>query len=128
MMLAWGAKMLMAIGLGDRMAKRLSLLPWLLLALLVALLLFLAGKWAVGSWMDRTIATAEDAGATRAVVAGQNQTLNQLGDANNAERDLRTGGERSAIAYSECLRNNTRPGACERYNPDAGEQQLVPGR
>ncbi len=115
MMLAWGAKLLMAFGLGDRAARRFSLVPWILLLLL----LLAAGRWAIGTWMDRTIDTAAEAGATSAVVKGQAQTFEQLGDANNAEQDLRSGGERSAARYGECLRNSTRKAACERYNPDA---------
>lgn len=124
MLLTLGAKILGFFGLGDRIAQRFAIVPLIIMAVLA----FLAVKWSVAAWMDRTIETAKDAGATGVVVQGQNQTLEQLGDANNAEANLRAGGERSAIAYDECLRNNTRKSACERYNPDARDEQLVPGR
>ena len=68
---------------------------------------------------ERLIETARDSGAAEAVITGQTTTLDQLGDANNAEQDLRAGGERSAARHAECLRNSRRPAACERYRPIA---------
>lgn len=68
---------------------------------------------------ERLVETAKDSGAAEAVVTGQNTTLDQLGDANDAEEDLRFGGERSAARHAECLRNSRRPAACERYRPNA---------
>ena len=68
---------------------------------------------------DRLIDTAQRGGAADAVITGQNTTLDQLGDANDAEQKIRTGGERSAARFDDCLRNNRREGACERYRPIA---------
>ena len=68
---------------------------------------------------ERLVETAKGSGAAEAVITGQTATLDQLGDANNAEQDLRAGGERSAARYAECLRNSRRPAACERYRPIA---------
>lgn len=97
---------------------------WLIAAVLVALV-FVAvvtiADNAVEDSLDRAGKQGEAIGAQGATIAGQNQTLDQLGDANNAEQDLRRGGERNAVAYDECLRNNRRPGACERYNPNPRE-------
>lgn len=71
---------------------------------------------------DRTEQLGREAGSSAAVIAGQNQTLEQLGDANNAEQDLGAGGSvRNARRYNECLQDSRRPEACERYNPDAGQ-------
>lgn len=68
---------------------------------------------------ERLVETAKDSGAAEAVITGQTTTLDQLGDANDAEQDLRSGGERSAARHAECLRNSRRPAACERYRPIA---------
>lgn len=66
---------------------------------------------------DSTEQLGREAGEVGAVIAGQEATLDQLGDANDVEQDLRAGGERSAERYAGCLRNSRRPGACERYRP-----------
>ena len=68
---------------------------------------------------DRLIETAQEGGAADAVISGQNTTLDQLGDANNAEQEIRNAGERSAARFDDCLRNNRREGACERFRPIA---------
>lgn len=68
---------------------------------------------------ERTAKVAAKAGGTAAVVAGQQQTLEQLKDANNAQQDLRHAGERSADRYDQCLLDSDRPAACERYKPIA---------
>ena len=65
----------------------------------------------------RMIQTAEESGASASVIEGQNQTLDQLGDANNAEQEIRNAGERSAARYDDCMRNSRRPAGCERYRP-----------
>lgn len=76
---------------------------------------------------ERTVAVAREAGTVSAIATGQAQTLDQLKDANDAERAIAVGGERNAARFAECLQNSRRLAACERYNPDAGPQQLVPG-
>jgi hypothetical protein len=68
---------------------------------------------------ERTVKVAAEAGGTAAVAAGQQQTLEQLKDANNAQQDLRHAGERSADRYDQCLLDSDRPAACERYKPIA---------
>ena len=70
-----------------------------------------------GNRDDRLIETAQESGAADAVISGQNTTLDQLGDANDVEQEIRTGGERSAARYDDCMRNSRRPASCERYRP-----------
>lgn len=84
-------------------------------AALIAAALWLNAREAADDRQNREI------GAQSAVIAGQRQTLDQLGDANDAEANLRAGGERSADRYNECLRNSRNKPACERYNPNAAE-------
>lgn len=82
-----------------------------------------AGIWIIVAINDRrhenALEVAKDAGATGAIVAGQAQTLDQLGDANNAEQDLREHGERSAARFDQCLLDARNPAGCERYRPIA---------
>ena len=47
-----------------------------------------------GNRDDRLIDTAHKGGAADAVITGQNTTLNQLGDANDAQQEIRNAGER----------------------------------
>ena len=100
-------------------ARRLAK-AWLIMGALIALALaaFVVSRVANHA-IDRTLDTATEAGATAAVASGQAQTLDQLKDANDAEQDLRSSGERSATRYAQCLRDSRRRQACERYNPDA---------
>jgi threonine dehydrogenase-like Zn-dependent dehydrogenase len=70
-----------------------------------------------GNSEERLVETARESGAADAVITGQNTTLDQLGDANDAEENLEAGGERSASRFAECLRNSRRKPACERYRP-----------
>ena len=107
----------MTIAHARRVAK-LSLLA-VLLVLVAVLAMCTADR--IGDTVDNITTTAEQNGARGAVIAGQNQTLDQLGDANDAERELQSSGPRSRIAYDECLRNNRNKPACARANPDAGE-------
>ncbi|QIG80004.1 hypothetical protein [Stakelama tenebrarum] len=72
------------------------------------------------AWFDSALDRAADAGATEAARAGGQKTLEQLGKANDAEDDLRRGGERSAERYAECMRWARTPANCERYRPDPG--------
>ena len=94
---------------------------WLVIALVGLALI----AWAIIGTYDNTLddarETGREAGASGAVIAGQNQTLDQLGDANDAEQDLRSAGERSAERYAGCLRDSRRKAACERYRPLAAE-------
>lgn len=112
-MMALGAKLLGLFGLGDDMAKRFALVP----LMVIAGLLVWAGIATFGSWQDRAIEQAHDAGATEALLGGHETTLEQLKEANDAEQDLDAGGERSADRYAGCLQDSDRPAACERYRP-----------
>lgn len=121
MIFAAFARALAAVGLSDRLSRILA--PWAagvaffaILALLAWLAVTIADRW-----HENTIAVATDAGAAHAVIAGQQQTLEQLGDANNAEQDLRSAGERDALRYSHCLLDARDKAACERFKPLAGE-------
>lgn len=86
----------------------------------IAVLVFVAIQIVVGMHKN-SLGVAEEAGATKAVVAGQAQTLEQLGDANEAERDLRNGGERSSARYNACLLDARDKAACGRYKPLTGQ-------
>jgi hypothetical protein len=101
----------------------LKVKAWLGIAALLGLLAFVVIRVADNA-DKRKIETAKEAGASSAVIAGHETTLGQLKDANDAETDLRAGGERSADRYNQCLQDSDRPGACERYKP----VELVPGR
>ena len=100
----------------------LAPLGWLIVGAVLALIF--AGVVAfkvLDNGGKRTVAIAHEAGAVGAVATVQAQTLDQHGDANHAEQDLRAGGERSAARVAQCLQDSRRPVACERYEPDAGE-------
>ena len=91
---------------------------WIGIAILGLLLI----AWAIIGTYDNTLddarETGREAGASGAIIAGQEQTLDQLKDANDAEQDLRAAGQRSAAAYDDCVRNSRRgPASCERYRP-----------
>tara|TARA_B100002049_G_scaffold107410_1_gene79211 strand:+ start:96 stop:431 length:336 start_codon:yes stop_codon:yes gene_type:complete len=65
----------------------------------------------------RMVETAQESGATGAIVDGQNQTLDQIGKANEGRNEI-TGG-RSAADYEQCLLDSA-PGyesSCERFKP-----------
>lgn len=66
---------------------------------------------------ENALEVAKDAGAIGAVASGQTQTLDQLGDANDAEENLRGSGERSAARFDQCLLDNRDKRTCERYRP-----------
>lgn len=91
---------------------------WIWIAIIGAIV---AAIWTFVAIADRrhenALEVAAGAGASAAVVAGQAQTLDQLGDANNAAQELRTGGERSAARYAGCLLDSRDKAACERFNP-----------
>ena len=111
--------MLEALGIGKFFA---SLTPkgWIIIAFLTLVIASVTAVVLIADNRDkRMIRTAEGSGATGAIVDGQNQTLDQLGEANDAEQEIRNAGERSAARYDDCLRNNRREGACERFRPIA---------
>ena len=121
MLFAFGAKILAGIGFGDQVAKRFAWVPLVILALVALGAAALIVIKVATNWFDTTIDTAKDAGASEQIIRGQDQTLGQLGDANDAEKNLNSGGERNATRYAECLLDAREPANCERYNPDAGE-------
>lgn len=93
----------------------LGLARWAWLA--IAAVALLAGIW----WLNRTEAADDKAnqtiGETRAVNQGQTVTLDQIGKANEAGNDVRTG--TSDAKWRECLRGSA-PGyerSCDRYKP-----------
>jgi len=115
--MTWIAGLLVRWGLKEATAGKLA--PWAAGVGVLAILGLLAGLAATiaDRWHENTITVAQEAGATAAVVAGQNQTLDQLGDANNAEQDLRSSGERSPMRYADCLLDARNKDSCERYRP-----------
>ena len=115
MIFAFGMKVLGWFGVGRELAKRFAWVP----PLIIAALLVLLAMAIAANWFKQALDTAEDAGATKAVVTGHTTTLNQLEDANNAEQDLRRAGERDAGRYADCLRDSREPARCERFNPGA---------
>ncbi|WP_375290422.1 hypothetical protein [Qipengyuania sp.] len=100
-----------------------GLARWAWLAIAVTGLVLIA--WAAIDRLADTVETATETGRTiggqEQVIAGQARTLDQLGDAKNAQTDLRSAGERSAARYEQCLLDSDRPAACERYRPGAQE-------
>jgi len=86
------------------------------LAVAAVVLLVLAALW-MSSAEKADDRNNQEVGASQAVIAGQQQTLEQLKDANDAEEDLRTGGERNLVRYNECLRNARTKSRCEQYDP-----------
>lgn len=115
MIFAFGMKVLGWFGISKDLAKRFAWAPPLIIA---ALLVWLAMTIAA-NWFTQALDTAEEAGATKAVVTGHATTLNQLEDANNAEQDLHRAGERDAGRYADCLRDSRDRTRCERFNPGA---------
>lgn len=93
--------------------------------LIGALVAIIAVIWIIIEIADRrhqnALDAASTAGAASAVAGGQAQTLDQLGDANNAAQDLRSAGERSPLRYSHCLLDSRDKAACERFKPLEGQ-------
>lgn len=95
---------------------------WIWIAIVAALIAAAALVVAIADRRhENALDAAKDAGGAEAVLAGQKQTLEQLGDANHAAQDLRNAGERSARRYADCLLDSRDKRTCERYNPDTGE-------
>lgn len=98
---------------GQKALFGLARYAWIAIALALA-----AGAVLWATSRERADDTAnQNIGAQGAVVAGQTQTLQQTKDAKDAEQELRAGGDRSELAYAECLRNARTKARCERYNP-----------
>lgn len=96
---------------------------WLLLALLLALGTFAVIAIADNAFED-TIETSKRIGAAEAISAGQETTLDQIGDATHAGNEIRNDhGDRK---YRQCLHDSAPgyEGSCERYKPHVA----VPGR
>jgi hypothetical protein len=97
-----------------------GLANWIWIAIVSAIV---AAIWTFVAIADRrhenALEIAAQGGAAAAVSAGQTQTLDQLGDANNAEQELREHGERSAARFDQCLLDNRDKSTCERYRPAA---------
>jgi uncharacterized membrane protein YccC len=91
---------------------------WIWIAIVGAAI---AGIWTFVAVADRrhenALEVAAEGGATAATNKGLAQTLDQLGDANNAEDNLRSSGERSAARFDQCLLDNRDKRTCERYRP-----------
>lgn len=67
---------------------------------------------------NKLVSTGREAGAATAVVAGQGQILTQVERANDAETQVRRGGD--AARYDRCLRSNASAETrvnCERFRP-----------
>lgn len=94
---------------------------WVGIALLGTLLLIWAIVGSINNTVTTITETAKESGKQEAVIQGQTQTLEQLGDANEGEAEIDRG-ERNSVRYAECLRNSRRPAACERYNPNEGTE------
>ena len=65
----------------------------------------------------RLIERAEEIGGAAGTIEDQNQSLDQLGDAFDAETTLNGAGERSFARCSHCLQDSRRKSACECYRP-----------
>ena len=95
-----------------------GLTNWIWIALVAGIV---AAIWTFVAIADRrhenALDVAADAGALGTVVAGQAQTLDQLGDANDAEEALRSAGERSGPRFDQCLLDNRDKRTCERFRP-----------
>jgi hypothetical protein len=65
----------------------------------------------------RLIETAETAGASEAIIAGQTGVLNQVKEANDAEQEINRGDD--AARFARCLRNATADtrANCDRFRP-----------
>ncbi len=91
---------------------------WIWIAIVAAAI---AGIWTFVAVADRrhenALETAAAGGASAATAKGLTQTLDQLGDANDAEETLRSSGERSAARYDQCLLDNRDKRTCERFRP-----------
>lgn len=80
-----------------------------------------------GNALDTVVENAEETGATKAISAGQNTTLEQIGKANEAGNEIRNdaGSDGGGAKFDECLRN-VQPylaSNCERYR----QNKPVPG-
>lgn len=100
----------------------LGLARWAWVAVIAAVIA--VGVIVVDNAFEDTLETAKEAGASGAVVAGQNQTLEQVGKANEATTDFRL--DTGHVRFCECLRSASpaTAGNCVRYLND----EPMPGR
>lgn len=117
MIFATIAGWLVKLGLGQSAASKTA--PFLFIGALAGLALML-GKCAIDRFEDNAV----EKGQLEAVNAGNETTLSQVGQANDAANEIRN--DAGAARYCECLRSATpaTAGNCERYRPD----QPVPDR
>lgn len=106
--------------LAGKGAAGFSRLAWIVfIGVLVAIAIVVADNA-----FEDVIDTSREAGAADAVAAGQETTLDQIGDATDAGNEIRNDtGDRK---YRQCMRDSA-PGyesSCERYRP----VEPVPGR
>ena len=72
-------------------------------------------------WLNNRDASNVQKGVTKEVVRQQDQVIQNVGVAKDAEREITN--PRSCARYLNCLRNDRNPAACERFLPavQAGE-------
>lgn len=101
-------------------AKSLLGLPrwglFVIAALVIAAAVAVANH-ALDSTLDTITETAETAGATKAVNAGNEITIDQARRANDATAEIRSGA--SSAKYDQCVQDSDPgdAGNCERYRP-----------
>lgn len=110
MIFGFGVRMLSLLGLDEKLAKRFGWVPAIVLA---GLLVMLVMRIAAG-WFSDALDTAEEAGATKAVVAGQQTTIGQVKDAKNAADEIRN--DVGFARYCQCLQDAAAgyAGSCQR--------------
>jgi hypothetical protein len=66
---------------------------------------------------DKLISSASNAGASSAVIAGQNDVIEQVEKANAAEQEMRNSGD--AGMYARCMQNSSASSRsnCDRFRP-----------
>lgn len=117
MIFATIAGLLVKFGIGQSAANKTA--PFLFFGLLIAIALTI-GKCAIDRFEDNAV----EKGQLQAVNAGNETTLTQIGEANDAANQIRN--DAGPARYCECLRSATpaTAGNCQRYLPD----EPVPGR
>jgi hypothetical protein len=103
-MIAFLATKLIGLGIGEKFAR-----PLIWAALIAAVLLL--GKCAVDRFEDNAV----EKGRLKAVNAGNETTLTQIGEANDAANEIRN--DAGSARFCECLRSATpaTAGNCQRY-------------
>lgn len=70
---------------------------------------------ALNLWIDKTIDTAKDAGATEQREGDLRETLNRTEQGNEARNEIRD--DVGTARYDQCLRTARTPANCERFLP-----------